>query len=234
MEPKYGVYVFILLLTSMVIVWGIDSGVKLLTPLSNGVVRKMEQVNWKTGDLLLWSYSLSVRTDIEKLLCGSQYTHSSIVFVDRSGVPWVWDTVAKTGNRVHRLSEALKTPKYRCFYRPLNVGLNPVRFERLIKLSLDGAYSYRFWKGVLYKWAPYLTLPVAKSDAFTASRFCSELTAFTYEKMGVMDFAHCPSLRRHGHMMPGDFSEVSEQDHPLPFVNNYSFGLEIQIENKEK
>ncbi len=234
MESKYGLYLFILLLSTLVIMWGIDSGVKLLTPLSHPVVKNMRQVEWKTGDLLLWSYSLSLRTDVEKLLCGSQYTHSSIVFVDRSGVPWIWDTVARTGNRVKLLTEALKNSKYRCFYRPLSRGLNPVRFEKFIKLALHGTYSFGFWKGVMYKWTPYLTLPLSKASGFTAPRFCSELTAFTYEKMGVFDFDDCPNRRRHGHMMPGDFSEKAEAEHPLPFANNYCFGPEMQIENEEK
>ena len=208
----------------VVLTWSAENTLAMLRPVKRVERAYFDNLRLKTGDLLLWSYKLHLRTDIEKLLCGSQYTHVSIVFMDRCGIPYAWETVGKTGNRLVRLEAELTDPRYQCVVRAINKEVDPRLFEAFVRTAYGGKYSFGFWQGLLYKWTPYLTPPVKNKEQMLAPRFCSELVSYTYERLGVMNFTSVGQF--HALMMPGDFSETGETCRPLPTTNGYSFATE--------
>jgi len=226
-QERCKVFLVICIVFALAITWSADSTWKLLRPVEKRQKQYFDRLQLKTGDILLWSYGLHMRTDIEKLFCGSQYTHVSIVFMDRDGVPYAWETSGKTGNRLVRLEAELADPRYRCVVRPINRAIGSKLFETFVRMAYGGSYSFGFWKGVLFKWAPYLTVPVTAKKHMQAPRFCSELAAYTYERLGVMNFGL--SERSHSQMLPGDFSEAGERCRPLPVSHGFTFGSEVRI-----
>jgi hypothetical protein len=227
MYDRNKVFAIVCILVCVIVAWSADAAQRLLQPLTCRFEQFFDECALQTGDLLLWSYMFHLRTDVEKLVCGSQYTHVSIVFVDKGGTPYAWETVGSSGNRLVRLEAELADPRYRCAVRRISRPLCPRRFEVFARMALGQAYSFGFWRGVLFKWAPYLTVPVPAKKHAQAPRFCSELAAFTYESMGVMDFAL--SGRTHAVMLPGDFSESGETCRPLPLVDGHVFGPEVRL-----
>jgi hypothetical protein len=179
----------------------------------------------RTGDLLLWNSCFKLRTDIEKILCSSKFTHVSIIFVDKAGEPFVWETIGETGHRMCRLGPLLRDSgaHMQCVLRKINKPLDPRAFEALVRMALGQPYSFGFWKGVVHRWG--VQLPVSDKPSLLVPRFCSELVAETYQRFGVLDFEHhakTPSL-----VLPGDFA--NDRDGEMPWANGYALGPEIEL-----
>lgn len=221
------VFLIMCILSILFFSWTAETVHRMLGPVKSTKRIFFDQMKFKTGDLLLWSYKLNIKTDIGKLFCGSQYSHTSIVFMDAAGIPYAWETTQKTGNRLVRLEAELIDPRYQCMVRPINRGVDSRLFETFVRTAYGGKYSTAYWQGLVYKWTPYLTPPVVNKEHMRASRFCSELVAYTYERLGVMDFTAAGQF--HALMMPGDFSVAGSVCTPLPVTNGYTFGQEIAI-----
>jgi hypothetical protein len=222
------VYLVCALLYAVAVGWGATVAEEYLSPTESRRVALFPQVAFRTGDLLLWNSCFKLRTDLEKILCSSRFTHVSLVFVDRAGVPFVWETVGETGHRLCKLAPLLRDSgsHMQCVLRKISVPLDSRAFEALARISIGQPYSFGFWKGVVRRWFPYLELPVSDKPSLTMPRFCSELVADTYRRFGVLDFAHrdtSPAL-----ILPDDFAECRSTR--LPWANGYSLGPEIQVE----
>lgn len=188
-------------------------------------VSHIGHTSFRTGDLLLWSTCFKLRTDIEKIICSSRFTHVSLVFVDAAGVPFVWETMGETGHRLCKLHPLLKGcgDRIQCVLRKINKPLDSKAFEALVRAALGKPYSFGFWKGVVHRWG--IQLPIEEKPSLSSPRFCSELVAETYQRFGVLDFSHhfkTPTL-----VLPGDFSV--QRDSGLPWVNDYALGPEIEL-----
>lgn len=194
-----------------------------LTPPRAKLRATLQSTVFCSGDLLLWASLSKMRTDVEKLLSGSQYTHVSMVFVDRQGVPFVWESLV-TGHRVRRLETVLEKWQFTdlCFLRKINKPVNSVSFERFIRANLDTHYSFNMWRAVINRWCASLHLPEWDSGE---ARFCSQLVADTLASLGVLDFT-CAPLQSNL-LLPGDFSSC--RANRLPIVHGYAYGPEIQL-----
>lgn len=221
--PQRQILVVIVVIFAIV-AWASQHTQKLLNPVKTLKTMYVDQARLKTGDMLLWSYSLSLRTDFEKLITGSQYTHVSIVFIDAVGTVYSWETVA-TGNRLVRLEVDLANPRYHCIWRPINREVNWQEFSNIVQECQGVPYSFNFWKGLLHRWAPHFTPQEEDDENPQTPRFCSELAAYTYERLGVMDFSTSPLT--HSVMLPRNF--CYDMDDSLPTTSWYSFGPEIRL-----
>lgn len=183
----------------------------------------LQSTTFCTGDILLWASLSKVRTDFEKLLSGSQYTHVSVVFVDAAGVPFVWESLV-SGHRVRRLDQVLAEWRFTdlCFLRKINRPLSSAACERFIRANLNTRYSFNMWRAVVNRWCASLQLPEWDSGE---ARFCSQLVADTLAHLGALNFtlaAAQPNL-----LLPGDFSVARSPR--LPWTGGYSLGPEIQL-----
>ena len=186
----------------------------------------LESTKLCSGDVLLWASLSKVRTDLEKLLSGSQYTHVSMVFVDRRGVPFVWESLV-SGPRVRRLDQVLAEWRLTdlCFLRKLNKPVNSVAMERFIRANLSTRYSFDMWRAVVQRWCATLQLPEWGGWDSGDARFCSQLVADTLEHLGALDL-RCGAAQSNL-LLPGDFA-VARSD-ALPWTAGFALGPEIQL-----
>ena len=217
------VYVMCAVLYAIAIGLGTSCVVHWLAPPRVRWRATLHSTKFCTGDILLWASLSKVRTDVEKLLSGSQYTHVSLVFVDKKGTPFVWESLVR-GHRVRTLADVLHewAATDLCFLRKINKPLSGPAMERFIRANLDARYSFNMWRAVANRWCASLQLPEWDSGE---ARFCSQLVADTLEHLGALDFrcSHtCPRL-----LLPGDFS--SQRSTALPWAHGYAHGPEIQI-----
>lgn len=177
-----------------------------------------------SGDLLLFSSHPTFRTDVEKLLCGSQFTHVALIFVDAGKQPFVWECLL-SGHRLTALSTVMaKAANHQTiFWRRINRPLDGVQLETFIRQNLTHPYSFNLWRGVVRRWCSSLYLPDAPPST---ARFCSQLVAETYEFLGALDFTHSSNLSPNL-VLPGDFG-VSRAC-TLPWVNRYCLGGEVEL-----
>lgn len=186
----------------------------------------------RTGDLLLWASLFKVRTDVEKVLCGSQYTHVSIVFVDRVGKPYVWESLV-SGHRVRPLAEVLYAWRHTdlCFLRKINKPLSGRDMELFIRDNLGARYSFDMWRAVFNRWCASLQLPELQRQRGAGnrsrSRFCSQLVGDTLAHLGALDFNGSSTFPRSSLLLPGDFS--SRRDRALPWRNSIAYGPEVHL-----
>lgn len=194
-----------------------------LTPPRASLKATLQSTTFCSGDILLWASLSRVRTDLEKVLTGSQYTHVSLIFVDRGGVPFVWESLV-SGHRVRRLDKVLKEWRFTdlCFVRKVNKPVNSAALERFIRANLSTHYSFNMWRAVVNRWCASLQLPEWDSGE---ARFCSQLVADTLAHLQLLDFSLTslkPDL-----LLPGDFSVARSRR--LPWTLGYSYGPEIQL-----
>lgn len=175
-----------------------------------------------SGDILLWSSSPSWVTDVEKLFCGSPYTHVGMVFVDAAAQPYVWDCT-RYGHRVRPLWVALNHSSV--MWRRLSRPVDGAALERFIVANLAQAYSFNLWQAVVTRWASWLHLPHSRPQTHVQSRFCSQLVAETYAALGVLDFT-TTHLSPHL-LMPGDLA--ASRAAVLPWVRGYSLSGEVEL-----
>lgn len=188
---------------------------------------RVQDARFCTGDVLLFSSHPSLRQDVAKLMCGSQFTHVALVFVDRAGEPFVWECLC-SGHRVRRLHTVLTraSATHSCFWRRMNKPLDGRRFEQFMRLNLDQPYSFDIWRGVVRRWCSSLYLPRTPGQQLIHSRFCSQLVAETYAFLGVLDFTRSANLSPNL-VLPGDFATGKSAD--LPWVRGYCLGGEIEL-----
>ena len=184
----------------------------------------LNRANFRTGDLILFSSKPSVRTDVEKLLCGSQYTHVAMVFVDHAQVPYLWECV-RTGHRVRRVSAKMLV-RDRCYWRRISRPLDSAALEWFILQNCDQPYSFNMWRGVVRRWCTSLNLPHSATSPLYQPRFCSQLVADTYAHFGALDFSTCDNLAP-CMVLPGDFSAAAQTQ--LPWQNGYSLSGELEL-----
>jgi hypothetical protein len=187
------------------------------------------RLNWRdahvcSGDVLLFSSTPSFVGDVEKLMCGSPYTHVALVFVDAAGEPFVWDCT-RFGHRVRPLSHAMHGNAGTVMWRRISKPVNSAAFETFIVQNMDEAYSFNLWQGVVRRWASWLHLPHTQPCRDQQSRFCSQLVAETLVYVGAMDF--CATTLAPLLVMPGDFA-MSRVD-VLPWVHGYSLSGEVEL-----
>lgn len=230
LEFKYVVLACALLYVTSVR-WGILCVEKCLIAPSIRRRASLHDTVFRSGDLLLWSNSSAAwYSDVAKLLCGSPYSHVSMVFVDAAGVPFVWESSNDTGHHVIRLSTKLrKNPDAHCVLRKLNTPLDPARLEQFIRANTGNAYSFRVWTGVVNLWLARLQLPAValgkRPGTLKSRRFCSQLVADTYEAMGVIHLR--TSEKMHSSLiMPSDFANPQDRV-SLSWVAPYALGPEI-------
>jgi hypothetical protein len=218
------IYIICAVLYSIAVSFGASAAEQWLTPPRASLKAVMHKVPTRSGDVILWSSQYKLRTDMEKLVCGSKFTHVGMVFMDRGGVPWVWEAVV-TGHRVQRLQTVLEKAAGReqVYLRKISIPLDSARLEAYIRSNIHNPYSFNMWRGVVLRWCESLHLPsMTKSGG---ARFCSELVADTYQHMGVLDFRN--DLRDASYILPGDFG--SSRSDLLPWVAGYGLGPEIQL-----
>ena len=198
-----------------------------LSPVETLRVLYFDEIKWKTGDILLWSNkTMKLRTDIEKILLDTKYTHVGIVIVDDAGDVWTWETYGKHGNTLNCLEELLKRNTDQCIVRQINKCLDRQRVMELVNKSLTVPYSFGFWKAVINQWTPHM--PVAYRAPVTNKpqrRFCSELVAETLVHANALDFTD--SSLTPGLLLPSHFSQRRSDD--LPWIKPHKFGKEITV-----
>lgn len=195
----------------------------------------------QTGDLLLWSTLYDMDCDVQKFALNSAYTHVSIVFVDARGQVFTWEARPYRGIVLAPLQPRI-VESGTCHVRQLlrhgrsssssSSGTTPVvcplKMESIIRACRGQGYSGEFWRAVLNYWcAYYIRVPFPSHPAINklkAPRFCSQLAADTYARLGVVCYDHFekPSSMA----LPAEFSELAEH---LPLVNGYSFGPEMEV-----
>jgi hypothetical protein len=217
------IYIICAVLYCIAVSLGASAAEMWLTPPRTALKASMCRVPVRSGDVVLWSSQYKLRTDVEKLLCGSKYTHVGLIFVDRAGTPWVWEAVV-TGHRVQRLHTVLKKAQGRenVYLRKISTPLNPVALETYIRHNIQKPYSFNLWRAVIVRWCDSLHLP-ASSD--NSARFCSQLVADTYHHLGVLDFRN--ESKETSHVLPGDFG--SSRSDLLPWTRGYGLGPEIEL-----
>jgi hypothetical protein len=164
-------------------------------------------------------------TDVEKLLCGSAYTHVGLIFVDAAAQPFVWDCT-RWGHRIRPLWVALRGGTV--MWRRLSKPVEGKALESFIVANINQPYSFNLWQGVARRWASWLHLPHLRSDASRGqvhSRFCSQLVAETLVHLGALDFS-TSNLSPHL-IMPGDFA--ASRVGVLPWADGFSLSGEVEL-----
>lgn len=209
-----------------------------LLPL-NPAKKRARLSSLKTGDLLLWSTLNDMDCDVQKFALNSAYTHVSIVFVDARGKVFTWEARPYRGVVLAPL-QARIAESGTCHVRQLllmhgsggssssSLGtVCPLKMESIIRVARGQGYSGEFWRAVLNSWcAYYIHVPSSHltTNKLKAPRFCSQLVADTYARLGVVCYDHFdkPSCMA----LPAEFSELAEH---LPLVNGYSLGPELEV-----
>lgn len=221
------VYLLCAILFSIAVGWSAHHTELWLTRPSCKSRVPLNRASFRTGDLILFSSKPSLRTDVEKLLCGSHYTHVAMVFVDAARVPHLWECV-RTGHRVRRLS-ARMLQKNRCYWRRISKPLDGAALEWFIMQNCDQPYSFNMWRGVMRRWCTSLNLPHSTASPHLVTqqpRFCSQLVADTYAHFGALDFSACDNLAPRM-VLPGDFCAASHTT--LPWQCGYSLSGELEL-----
>ena len=168
----------------------------------------------RTGDLLLFSTSMCKTSDIQKLATASPFTHVGIAFVDRSGIPFVWESRVGSGYALNKLSSRLREPGEACMVRHLNKPVSPYALETIIRAELGTPYAFNFWRGLLSQWCSYVRVPEAGDDV---GKCCSNMVAYVYVRLRVMTIrANQPG----NSLMPGDFAKPEQ---PGDMLYGYEF-----------
>lgn len=223
-QPTQYVYLLCAILFSIAVSWSAQHTEMWLTrPLCKAHVPLLRG-NFRTGDLILFSSKPSVRTDVEKLVSGSQYTHVAMVFVDHASVPYLWECV-RTGHRVRPVTAQMLV-KNRCYWRRISRPLDGGALEWFIVQNQQQPYSFNMWRGVLRRWCTSLNLPHSTASPLYQPRFCSQLVADTYVHFGVLDFATSDNLSPRM-VLPGDLSAKSKTQ--LPWQRGYSLSGEVEL-----
>lgn len=180
----------------------------------------------KTGDLLLFSTSYEMFTDVIKLVVGCDYVHVGIAFIDALGEPFVFEVCTNgRGNQMNSLRKRLSKKNENVIVRPLNRSLNGPQFEQLALTLLGCPYSYNIVPIILRSWLrPFMMLPTPKRNQLIEGRVCTQLVADVYEKLGVFDMNLCDCTS--DMMTPKDFSESGDR---LPVTSRYHFGREYKV-----
>jgi len=193
-----------------------------------------ERTHFRSGDLLLWSTPPGATwyNDIQKLLCGSPYTHASIVFVDAAHVPWAWESVPPTGHRLVRLRTLLADRP--CTLRKINTPLDSAALERFIRENIGSNYSYSMWEAVMHQWLPVGTAasasaarPAAAACQRRRRRFCSQLVVDTYDALGALSLA-LSAKADSALVLPADLAFPRDRA-VLHWLAPYALGPEIHV-----
>lgn len=196
---------------------------------------------FRTGDLILWSSDFKWYTDLEKIACGSRFTHVGIVFVDKAERVFLWESDAKPGHAITPLLDLLKkfeTTNCTSVLRKLNHPLDSKKFEQYILNNLGNGYSFKLWDAVVNRWLhrmrlPCLLVPETNTElsCLVKKRFCSELVADTYHHMGVINLS-LGEKSNAALILPGDFSIDGQSGicgELLYWVPPYALGPEIKL-----
>lgn len=117
---------------------------------------------FRSGDLILWSSDFKWYTDLEKIACGSRFTHVGIVFVDKAERVFLWESDARPGHALTPLLDILKKFKgsnCTAVLRKLNRPVDSEKFERFIVGNLNNGYSFKLWDAVVNRWLHRMHLP---------------------------------------------------------------------------
>lgn len=180
----------------------------------------------KTGDLLLFSTSYEMFTDVIKLAVGCPYVHVGIAFIDAAGEPYVFEVCTNgRGNQMNSLRSRLSKKNENVIVRPLNRRIDGQWFESVALTLLGCPYSYDIVPIMLRSWLrPVLLLPTPQRNKLKEGRVCTQLVADMYEKLGVFDMglSDCTSDM----FTPKDFSETGDR---LPVTSRYYFKQEFKL-----
>lgn len=189
---------------------------------------RITETQFRSGDVLMWVAPSSFNDDFVKLVCQNKITHVGMVFVDKSGVPFTWESLY-TGHSVVPLLPCLtrRTAKgHVCMLRKITRPLDSKLFEQFIRDNLNKPYSFTAWRAILRRVFKVLNVPAGFSDVEGEARYCSQLVAETFESLGVLDFRNC--VKPASLILPADFSEEVTQE--LPWVAPYSLGPPIRLD----
>jgi hypothetical protein len=188
---------------------------------------KFHETPLRTGDVLLWiSPSTSVGGDLMKLVLRNSITHVNMVFVDKSGTPFIWETMWH-GNRVEPLFRYLQERTKRghvCLLRKLTKLVDSRACEQFIRAHLHKPYSYSFWRTCVGQVMSLYHFPslFGRDDGM----FCSQLVAATLQHLGALDFqgaAKSPAT-----LLPADFAPDATAH--FPWIGGYNLGPYIKLE----
>jgi hypothetical protein len=108
------------------------------------------ETTFRSGDLILWSKCLKWYTDIEKIVCGSRYTHVTLVVVSSRGVPYGWETNVETGHQLKPLALLVaEKSDCVCVLRKLNRPVDESLLCAFVRDNIGNKYSYNVWDGVV-------------------------------------------------------------------------------------
>jgi len=198
---------------------------------------KFAKTTFRTGDLLLWSTSFKWYTDVQKIACASRFTHVGLVFVDRQGIPFLWESTTKNGQQMTRLDNVFETyinNHATCVLRKINFPLDSVAFESFVMANIGKGYSFRLWDGVVNRWLHRMHLPQLHYGKHKQQpppdRFCSQLVADTYQHLNVIRL-ELSDKNNSQLVLPSDFSVngQAENPHALFWVTPYALGPEIKL-----
>ena len=201
------------------------------------------ETTFRSGDLILWSKCLKWYTDIEKIVCGSRYTHVTLVLVSPRGVAYGWETNVETGHQLKPLVRLVaEKSDCVCVLRKLNRPVDESLLCDFVRDNIGNKYSYDVWDGVVNQLLSFIhkrkpesvaagvthrLRPSSASLVPLKKRFCSQLVADTYMHLGVIDlFKSVKSKSKL--VLPGDFS-VANDHGALHWVKPYALGPEIKI-----
>ena len=228
MHEKQYVYLLCAILYGVALSWSCSHAERWLrSPQCKPQPRlKLSDAHFCTGDVLLWSSPPTLRTDVEKLVCGSQHTHVALVFVDASGHAFAWECV-RSGHQVVRITPHFVQKHGTCFWRRISKPVDSAALERFILQNMHQPYSFDLWRGVVRRWCSTLYLPQSvESRAFAKPRFCSELVADSLVAVGALDFTLCTDLTPVT-VMPHDFSDSCTS--ALPWTHGFGLSGEVQL-----
>lgn len=108
------------------------------------------ETTFRSGDLILWSKCLKWYTDIEKIVCGSRYTHVTLVLVSPRGVAYGWETNVETGHQLKPLARLVAEKNdCVCVVRKLNRPVDDSLLCAFVRDNIGNKYSYDVWDGVV-------------------------------------------------------------------------------------
>lgn len=224
MHDKQYVYLLCAILYGVAISWSCSHAERWLRPPRCKPRVKLSDARFCTGDVLLWSMPPTLRTDMEKLVSGSQHTHVALVFVDASNCAFAWECV-RSGHQVVRITPHFIQKHGTCFWRRISKPVNSKALEHFILHNMHQPYSFDMWRGVVRRWCSALHLPHSvDARALAKPRFCSELVADSLAAVGALDFTMCTDLSPIT-VLPHDFSDACT----LPWINGFGLSGEVTL-----
>lgn len=173
----------------------------------------------------------SVASDLQKLATGTPFTHVGVAYRPSSGSqPMIWECTREEGCVLSSLARRVRSGKYRCVVRHINLPVDAGKLAAIIRSGMGAPYTHGHWRAVVMNACP-ARFPVPTRDkSMRIPRFCSDMAAETYAKLGVFDFSG-DDQRPPAAILPGDFAQ---ETHDIPVAAPYGFGPERMLRERSQ